>query len=146
MNLVPLRQIFYDILLSGNEGNDVKANQQMAVSLSNSVRKDGVNIIQLQSVVNNRIIEKVTEGLKYIDTMPVLPEPEPVEEDSNSLEQTIHGCLDKGMSLESFLDHMAGNYCTEAVAVFGANQAKEVLNVRGPKLARLTGGHSGDTD
>lgn len=147
-NLMPLKNIMYDILNAGDDGgDDVRANQQMAVQLSNTVRKEGTNIIQLQSVVSSKVINKVTEALKYIDALAArsLPEPQDVTEvtiteSPNEVTELIYQCLDRKMSLVAFNKMMAERYCSEAVNSMGEQKAKQVLQIREPKLKKIIGG------
>ena len=46
---------------------DVQLQQNMGVNLSNAIKRDGVNIIQIQSMQINRIIPKIIDCLKIID-------------------------------------------------------------------------------
>ena len=68
-DLVQVKEILYDILLQPEDAPDsVKVNQQMGVSLTNSMRKDGVNIIQYSQISKN-VVSGVAKALRAIDAI-----------------------------------------------------------------------------
>lgn len=154
-DLQPLKDILYEILLSGkeeNSGDNIALNQKMAVALSNPLRKEGVNIIQLQNVVNQKVIEKVTEALRFIDrhieesvlSSQNVAEAEIIDkEPEDTLLELIYSALDKKMSLVAFTRHMQERYVVEAISSMGKEEAKRVLKIREPKLRQITGGKNG---
>jgi hypothetical protein len=150
-DLRSLRDILYDILLSGEDSRDqINATQKMAVAMSNAIRKDGVNVIQLQNVVNQKVIQKVTEALRFLDrhteesllASQNVAEAEIVvdEQPEDTLLELIYSALDKKMSLIAFTRHMQERYVAEAVASMGRKEAKKILGIREPKLKQIIGG------
>lgn len=66
-DLMQVKEILYDILLQSDDAHDaVAVNQQMGVSLTNAVRKDGVNIIQYSQISKN-VVSGVAKALRAID-------------------------------------------------------------------------------
>lgn len=66
-----VKQILFEIITSGGddeEDQSIKAVQQMGVSLTNAVAKNGVNIIQVQSIVQKKVIEKAVKALQIINS------------------------------------------------------------------------------
>lgn len=154
-DLKPLRDILYDILVSGDDsGDQITATQKMAVALSNAVRKDGVNVIQLQNVVNQKVIQKVTEALRFLDrhmeesllTSQNVAEAEIIEDErpEDTLLELIYSAFDKKMSLIAFTRHMQERYVAEAVSSMGRKEAKKLLGIREPKLKQIIGGENGN--
>ena len=127
MDLLPLREILYTILTGvTEEQTDIKANQQMGVQLSSAVKKDGVNIIQLQNVISQKVISSVTEALRFLDvqaSVPALPMPE-------TLESFMTECLRGESDLKLFMKKMEQLYIRCAVNQLGAIGAKRILKIR----------------
>jgi hypothetical protein len=84
-----LRNTLYRLLEAatqddGNGDNNVQAHQAMGVQLTNAMRKDGVNIIQLQNVkAIGRVTSTTVQALRELDALEVgyteaqlLPAPE----------------------------------------------------------------------
>ena len=67
--LSPIKQLLYDLLSANNQADEtsIAANQQLGVSMTNAVKKDGVNIIQLQNVISHKVITSAVEALKLLD-------------------------------------------------------------------------------
>jgi len=64
-----LKETLYQMLtVDPNDERDVKIGQKMDVALSPAIKRDGVNIIQLQNV-DNRITTNVVEALKITDRL-----------------------------------------------------------------------------
>lgn len=67
-SLMELKSILFSILEESFKQSDVTATQQMGVNLSNSIRKDGVVIIQNQNVeVYARIVPNIVKSIKLCD-------------------------------------------------------------------------------
>ena len=74
-----MKELLLEILENVFKSPDVKATQKMGVSLSNSLKREGVVIIQNQNVeVLSHIVPLITKGLRLCD--PVLITQEPKEE------------------------------------------------------------------
>lgn len=138
-NLPALRNVLYDIL-TGSSDQEVDGDtviQNMGLNLSNAVKKDGVNIIALQSANIHKITVKVTEGLRLIDEMQqpqvidVEPEPEP-----ETVEGFMRAKIEQGYDLRQFLDMISSLYVVTAVDMLGQDQAKRRLRIRGETLSK----------
>lgn len=145
MNYAAIRSILYDILTAGSDSEpiDIKAMQNMGVALSPAVSRQGTNIIQLQSVVNSKVINKVTDALKMIDTaeaddrtvevleaeeVPKLPEPE-------TLQSMVEEKLDNDTTLKDFISYMESFYILKAIEYLGEDDAKRILKIRKQRVA-----------
>jgi len=63
-----MKELLLEILENVFRAPDVTATQQMGVSLSNTIKKDGVVIIQNQNVeVLSHIVPLITKGLRLCD-------------------------------------------------------------------------------
>ena len=141
-NYPRLRNILYEILTAGvdSEPSDITALQNMGVSLSPAVNKQGTNIIQIQSVVNNKVITKVTEALKLLDIIDAQAEPELVLEAEipssiPNIREFIEERLEREMSLTGFLRFMEVLYIMIAIETLGETETKRVLRVREQRIA-----------
>jgi len=75
-----MRELLLEILENVFKAPDVTATQQMGVSLSNTIKKDGVVIIQNQNVeVLSHIVPLITKGLRLCDE-PIMITQEPKQE------------------------------------------------------------------
>lgn len=150
MDLTPVRNILYDILTAehddkGNNG-EVTAAQSMGVNLTNAVKKDGVNIIQLQSVVNVKVIKKVTDALRFLDDAQKQIEKECVIEAEVEKEEVkalpspqpdfLIEMLDKRATLKDFVEVAERKYIAEAVTRFGDTEAMRLLNIRKTRVEK----------
>lgn len=70
LNVKDLKPIIYNILTSLSNGNEaVKAAQNMDVQLSAAMKRDGVNIVQIQNVQLETVIPQLIDALKMIDQL-----------------------------------------------------------------------------
>lgn len=129
MSVEKVRDLLYDVLTAGDsDGQDdkspvVKAIQNMGVSLSSAVTKNGgVKIFQMQNVVHQKVIKNVVEALKMIDRLPRLPEPITVEtlpepeDQPKSLGEEIEEALDDEASYAEFLAIVGRQFIHAAIA------------------------------
>lgn len=145
-----LRNALYDILTgSVDQQNEGTVIQNMGLNLSNAVRKDGVNIIALQSANIHRITVNVTEALKILDqveTVEQLPEPIEVEPviDHDNIHRIVETNLFEGIKLDQFLEWVAGVYVAEAMRQYGTKaEVQRRLGVNYQRLKKiLEGGNS----
>ena len=145
-----IKDIFLNILEAAYQPSDVVATQQLGVNLSNSIRKDGVVIIQNQNVeICARIVPLIVSGLKLCDQTPVidvtqtlLPAPieqiettvseDPVEECCNWLFNNKFGLTDMTEFIRrKYLHHVTGRFSTKA-------EAARMLKVGPTYLSKLT--------
>ena len=83
-----IRPLVYEVLKAitcdEQEESDLTIKQNMGVALTNTIKKEGVNIIQLQNVRVSNAIPKIIEVLEMLDALehipPVLLEAETVEQ------------------------------------------------------------------
>lgn len=139
MDVGALRNILYEILTAEDEGpSSINATQQMGVSLSNAVKKDGVMIVQLQSVVNKVIVKKVVEALTLLDgptdEVEALPYPETVD-------QFLDRHLEEGYSLVEIKKLISRMYAQAAVEKYDfTGSTCRRLGIRPTTMRRLTNG------
>jgi len=64
-----LKEILYNtLILDHTQGADQNTiTQNLSVSMTNAVKKNGINIFQIQSVVQNKIIVNIVNALKVVD-------------------------------------------------------------------------------
>jgi uncharacterized Ntn-hydrolase superfamily protein len=132
-----IREKLYNILTAGNDTQgDVKAVQNMGVALSNPIKKEGVNIIQLQSVVNNQVIHYVTEALKLIDEImmdsiiDITPQEEKYFNEYNDMEVYILNLVSHGYTLKMILNEIKNLTIEKTIEKYGNEKAKQVLRIR----------------
>jgi len=100
-DLMQVKEILYDILLQpDNAHENVSVNQQMGVSLTNAVRKDGVNIIQYSQISKN-VVSGVAKALRTID---MIQETDKLSFISNHIKTKV--IEDKRTHLEIALDEI----------------------------------------
>jgi len=151
MDLAPLRGILYDILTAdeGKNGGDVTATQKMGLELSNSVKKDGVTVVQIQSVVNVQVIKKVTEALRFLDehqrdldTVRVL---EAEVEEAKALPPPAPNIVEEMLleraSLAAFTEVAQHMYIIQAIERFGNTDAMRLLNIRKNRVEKALEQH-----
>jgi len=141
MNLNPIRNILYDILTAEDEqSSSVQATQNMGVQLTQSIKKEGVTIVQLQSVVNKTVLMKVTEGLRMLDHMQVAEEEAPlIELRPRTLEDLAAEKVNEGYDLKAFLDMITSVYVSTAIAMMGPERARRQLRIRNETIKKVTG-------
>lgn len=150
-----LRDILYSILTSDdadNNGVSQSITQQLGVAVSNAMRKEkSINVIQVQAVVNQKIINKVIDALKLLDSGPELiqaedevklidVQPEYIEEEKPKYESTIvdliDDSLDKKVTLNDFKESIGERYAAEAINQYGPEEARKILRLK-PKTIKL---------
>lgn len=141
--LMPIRQILYDILTAGendNGGGDVNMVQKMGLEMSNAIRKEGVTVVQLQSYVNQKVINKVAQALQTIDAIEgeVLDGEQVLLAEPLSLAGYIEQGLESGQSLKLFAEDIAKQYARAAVEKYGAETACRRLRVQAKRVNELT--------
>lgn len=106
-----VKEVFYDILHSavGNNGQDVQ--QNLGVSLSKAVQRDGVNIIQIQNVNSVEMIDKVIKGLRVLDGVTSMPVPIPIKQiEAPKVETPLHEAAQTNMSMHEVIDRTKIEY------------------------------------
>ncbi|MCP4156687.1 MAG: hypothetical protein GY757_53735 [bacterium] len=159
LEITPIKGLLYDILNAGTQDDgDVSVKQRMDVALSSAVRKDGVNMIQFQNVVTNKIVLKVTEALQILDramldaptleaatmtiTAPDLPETEEEVKEiapENDLDLIMDQHLQGDVRLDEFLALMSGRYVAQALEHFNNKKgvAQTHLGISNVRLNRI---------
>jgi hypothetical protein len=150
MELMELRKKLYEILTADQEHDDrqINATQQMGVSLSNTIKKDGVMIIQMQNVVSKTVIKHVTEALKLLDAMEleqriidVTPVGEETPQIEDSGEPTIRDFLNEaveaGIPLDLLCRKVGGMYLLAVLDKYEEDEARRRLKIREPRFTAL---------
>jgi hypothetical protein len=135
---------------NGSGGQDVTANQSMGVNLTSAVKKDGVNIIQLQNVkAIGKITTHVIEALRKLDAIeveaqevePLLIEHQPdykptVEEALTALSKLL---LAAGLNIQEMCGVMRHGAATAALEAYAnnADRAGTALDVKGSYVLAL---------
>ena len=150
MSLEEVRDILYDILVADdNDRQDnlepmIKATQNMGVSVSSAVSKNGVKIFQLQNVVQQKVIHHVVRALKALNSMPpvltitgeivdIKALPEPKKE--KTLEEIIEEALDNAVSSALFLKNIERQYVLAAIKRHGTyKETAEKIKISYSKL------------
>lgn len=127
MSLEKVKSILYDVLTADDNGQNnlepvIKATQNMGVTVSSAVMKNGVNVFQLQNVVHQKVIKNVVEALRVIDRIDSLPipvEPLLIQESSSeyqkTLEEEIEEALDNEVSYSSFIKEIGQQFIFAAI-------------------------------
>jgi len=145
MDLTPVRNILYDILTAEHEDDtngEVNATQQLGVALTNSVKKEGVNIIQLQSVVNVKVIKKVTDALRFLDDAQKQIEKECViEAETEEVKQLpapvpdfVLESLRNKVPLREFMEVAEREYISEFITRYGEPESMRLLGIRKARM------------
>lgn len=134
LNLIELREVLYNILNASGEVDGeqpgLQVNQQMGIAFSKAVQKDGVNIIQLQNVVNRQVISHVTLALRMLDTyqkdmVPVITHEVKEKKEPNLYEESLRA----GVDMDTFLLKMERDYLDTALSLYGKRKAKNRLGL-----------------
>ncbi|RLC88886.1 MAG: hypothetical protein DRJ03_01205 [Chloroflexi bacterium] len=128
-DIINLKECLYDILMAEEEKPDntpdINAIQNLGVSMTRAVQKDGVNIFQLQSVRSHKVTLNVVKALKLLDNAsappaPVLLEAPPEEEKvdvvfekEKALRMLLVDWADSRTSLNTVLESIKQLYITE---------------------------------
>lgn len=149
---IELRDILLGMLESAFQQNsDVAATQQMGVNLSNSIRKDGVVIIQNQNVeVYSRIVPQIVRAIKICDSMdmiiieqPKLPPPISIPALPEPSDDPINDCcqwlFENKVNWQDMQDLMKKRYLEFVTDKFKTKaEAAKWLGVGSTYLSKLT--------
>lgn len=150
-----LRNSLYQLLEAatqeeGNGDNSVQAHQALGVQLTNAMRKDGVNIIQMQNIkAIGRITSTTVQALRELDQLeaqdaeiiirhaevPALPDAEPAQLEYNppledALSYICRAMLGAGLDIKGIVKVIRYGAAMEAVALLGSNtSAAKALGV-----------------
>ena len=131
--IAELKNLLYDTLTLDNEESkieNISQNQQMGVSLTKAISKEGVNIIQMpiQSIVSRNIIVNLVAALKIIDDIPL----------ESTLAKQITNMAMEGLSLEEFQQKMKAMYVCEVIKQSkNGTEAAQKLDIQRTYLSRL---------
>jgi hypothetical protein len=166
-DLTDLKNRLYDILLCTSNGKgdekDVSVNQQLGVSISKAMQRDGgINILQFQSAHIHNITEKVIEALKVVDMLNLPLENENlavIDVSPAQIEHVPDVEEDEADLIEAFCNllyrkHMnwkdMQEYCKQEYSMFvrdkqpSVKDGAEFLGLNKAYFGRLTGGKSDD--
>lgn len=142
VNTDRLRGLLYDMLVGATDpGDQVSVSQQLGVAISAAAQKQGVNIVQLQSLSINKLVVGVTAALKLLDEKPEIALlEEKSEPDSLSLDEIIETELRNAVSLADFLDKIEAKYVQRALEKFETKkEVCNILEIGFPKLQKIEG-------
>jgi hypothetical protein len=140
-----MREVVYSILTSANDQKapDVALAQTNAVTLTNAVKKDGVTIINNQSVVVANITLAAVDMLRELDGLPLaVQEAKEIQAEGgpyNGATGFLEDCLHKRLSLREVISKVSDLY-TQFVSDFNDGdeaETRKMLGVRKTKLLSL---------
>lgn len=139
--LQSIREAVYSILTSANDQvtPDVALTQTNAVAVSNSMKKDGVTIINSQSVVVQNITLAAVEMLRAIDDLPPVNqvvEAEVEQTPYNGASGFLEDCLHRRLTLRQVTDKISDLY-TQFVGDFNDGDAEETRKMLGVRKTRM---------
>ena len=144
-----MKELLLEILENVFKAPDVTATQQMGVSLSNSLKREGVVIIQNQNVeVLSHIVPLITKGLRLCD--PVLITQEPKEEilqieSLSPLEDVCHYFYQRETKWQDMQTAMRDAYMSYVLSRFPTKAAvAKFLGVGPTYLSKLTSEKEGE--
>lgn len=154
--LTKLKELMYNIITCEPDTTDpnISAKQGMGVNISNAIKKDGVNIIQMQNVTNHKVTTIAINSLRLIDEIVQntiineaekhkKPNIEVIEESNNKITiehviQVIEWLADKEYDLKFFDRFMRGLYAREIVDRTGSTiKASKILGVSQSQSSKL---------
>lgn len=130
--ILQLKSLLYDTLTLENgeaQAENISQHQQMGVSITKAISKEGVNIIQMpiQSVVSRDIIVNLVAALKLIDDMP-----------NDGLAGHIKAIASQNLTLEDFQANMKTMYIAEMIRQsISLTDAAKKLGVQRTYLSKL---------
>jgi hypothetical protein len=152
--IAELKTLLLEILESAFQGRDVHATQQMGVNMSNSVKREGVVIIQNQNVeVYARIMPSMVKTLKLCDAMesswrsqtPIELEPQqkqllsPVDDDTDPIDACCSWLYENHINWQDMQDLMKARYLEYVIGRFKTKtEAARWLGVGSTYLCKLS--------
>ena len=141
--IADLKQLLFSILESAYQTPDISATQQMGVSMSNTVKKDGVVIIQNQNVeVYARIVPAVVKALKMCDAIQVPNVSEVIEIEHNPVDPITACCeyfYSNEVKWQDMQESMKKHYLEYVVGKFHTkSEAAKWLEIGPTYLSKLT--------
>ncbi|MFO7708482.1 MAG: hypothetical protein R6V84_09950 [Desulfobacterales bacterium] len=159
-SIAAIKMLLLEILESAFQGADVHATQQMGVSMSNAVKREGVVIIQNQNVeVYARIMPLMVKTLKLCDAVEtnrlskeaveIEPQqkqlPPPATDDSDPIESCCAWLYDNHITWQAMQDLMKARYLEYVIGRFKTKaEAAKWLGVGSTYLSKLTSLHAAD--
>jgi hypothetical protein len=153
--LAELKVILLEILESAFQGGEVQATQQMGVSLSNAVRREGVVIVQNQNVeVYARIMPSMVKALKLCDAMEsswrnqigirIDPQPQPLpaptaDDDADPIEACCSWLFENEFNWQDMQELMKARYLEYVMGQFKTKtDAAKWLGIGNTYLCKLS--------
>jgi hypothetical protein len=153
--LAELKVILLEILESAFQGGEVQATQQMGVSLSNAVRREGVVIVQNQNVeVYARIMPSMVKALKLCDAMEsswrnqieirIDPQPQPLpapaaDDDEDPIEACCSWLFENEFNWQDMQELMKARYLEYVMGQFKTKtDAAKWLGIGNTYLCKLS--------
>lgn len=150
--IADLKLILFDMLEAAfkqaNNGNDINLSQQLGVNMSNTVKKDGVVIIQNQNLeIYHNIIPPMVKALKLCDAIEVsqpasqilqIQAPEP-DTDTDPIEECCAFLYEQNICWEDMQDLMKARYATFVIAQKETKiEAAKMLKIQPTYLSKIT--------
>jgi hypothetical protein len=130
-----VKRLLYEIITTGEDAEQsIQAVQQMGVSITNAVSKRGINIIQLQNVVQAKVIQNAVKCLQLIDEqkqhyarlpmerrLPIIIDNknEDILLPDEAFKNFIRADLNEGLTLEHFLNRVIKIFLSHALLMYG---------------------------
>jgi len=150
-----LKLLLLEILESAFQGADVQATQQMGVSVSNAMKREGMVIIQNQNVeVYARIMPSIVKALRMCDAMEsswrdrieIMIDPQPkqlppaaVDTDADPLETCCAWMFENRIGWQDMQDRMRARYLEYVISQFKTKtEAAKWLGVGSTYLCKLS--------
>jgi hypothetical protein len=137
--LTELKDFMYNILEFEDDDQanaNITANQGMGVQLTNTMKKEGVTIIQNQSIVNKKVTSNVVKALRLLDkikdnsvtTIEIETENKNIPEITmEHIVQVIEWIASKDLTLKEFDKLMRGIYCRALIDETGSSKQAAVV-------------------
>lgn len=153
--IADLKMLLLDILESVCQAGEVHATQQMGVSISSAMKRDGVVIVQNQNVeVYARIMPSMVKALKLCDAMassrrhpmevevdrrPRQLSPPDVKHDTDPIEACCEWLFQNRVKWQEMQDYMRARYLEHVIGRFRTKSAAaKWLGVGGTYLCKLS--------
>lgn len=138
-----LKKLIYDTLTLGNDESDtqdISLVQKMGLNMTKAVSKNGIHLVQIQSVIDRKIAFNLVKVLKILDDCEAIDvlEVKQLPEVENSLTEHIAQLASQGISLKEFQKRMKKMYALEVLRQSDSmTDAAEKLKITRPYLSIL---------
>lgn len=145
-----LKDVLLSMLESAFPTTDIVATQQMGINMSNSVKRDGVVIIQNQNVeIYARIMPPLVKALKLCDSFELPPVIEcqsvlkqitpQTEDDTDPIDECCAWLYENSIGWEDMQELMKARYAVYVTSKFPtSNEAAKFLDIGSTYLSKIT--------